>query len=68
MTRQERNELIMKCLSKSRDIDIERAYELADMAVRGDHPDETFSEDECLIFVDYQLLVREYQQSKGDLA
>lgn len=64
MTRQEKDDLIIKCLSNRRDIDIDRAYELANMAIYGHYPDNTFTEDEQMIFVDYRLIVIDYQQNK----
>lgn len=64
MTRQEKHNLIFKCLSQRKDIDVERAYELASMAVEGHYPDDTFTEDEYIVFMDYRLLVIDYQLRK----
>ena len=66
MTRQERNDLIEKCLSVRRDIDLDRAYELASMAVHDQYPDDNFTEDEYWIWLDYRLIVLNYQIDKGD--
>lgn len=70
MTQQEKNELFLLCLSKSKNISIDRAYELADMAIRGDYSglDETIDDDEWEAFVEYREIVRGYQRSKGDSA
>ena len=68
MTQQEREELIFKLLSMRRDIDVWVAYDLADMAIRGQYPDDTFSGEECLVFADYRLIVGRYLQQEGDLA
>lgn len=64
MTRQEKHDLIFKCLSQRRNIDIERAYDLASMAVEGHYPDHTFTEDEHIAFMDYRLFVIDYQLRK----
>lgn len=68
MTQQERQDLIFKLLSKRKDIGIDVAYDLADMAIRGQYPDDTFTEEECLVFADYRLIVCRYLQQEGDLA
>ena len=64
MTRQEKNKLIMKCLSKRLYIDIERAYDLANMAIEGPYPYDILTEDEWNIFIYYRLIVRDYQLRK----
>lgn len=66
MTRQEKNELLMKCLSSRKNIEIERAYELADMAIHEQYPDDTFSVDEQMVFVDYRLIVIDYLLTKSE--
>lgn len=69
MTRQERNDLLLKCLSvKLTDVGIARAYDLANMAIDGVWPDETFDENECEAFVVYRLIVRNHQQHRRDSA
>lgn len=61
MTRQQKNDLIMKCISNRRDIDIDRAYLLADMAIQGEYPPgDSFSDDEQMIWIDYRLIVAKY--------
>ena len=64
MTRQEKDELIMKCLSKRLYIDIERAYDLANMAIEGAYPYDILTDDEWDIFIYYRLIVRHYQLKK----
>lgn len=65
MTPNEKNELLMLCLSKSRNISVDRAYELADMAIRGDYSglDETVDDNEWEAFTYYREIVRRYQRS-----
>ena len=60
MTSQEKNDLIMKCLSKRRNINIDRAYELAIMAIEGRYPDEGFDEDECEVWSEYRWVLKAY--------
>ena len=69
MTVEEKNELLMICLSKSKNISIDRAYELADMAIRGDYSglDETTDDDEWEAFVEYREIVRGYQRSETNV-
>ena len=68
MTREERNYLIEKCLSKRKNIDLDKAYELAVMAIYDQSPDDNFTEDEYFIWLDYRLIVLNYQIEKGDSA
>lgn len=60
MTSQEKNDLIMKCLSKRRKIGIDRAYELAKMAIEGRCPGEEFDEDELEVWYEYRWFVKPY--------
>lgn len=39
------------------DIDLDTAYTLADMAVRGEHPDEKFSKEECILWSKYRFWI-----------
>lgn len=68
MTRQERHDLIEKCLSIRRDIDLDRAYGLASMAVHDQFPDHTFTEEDWDVWTDYRVIVLEYQIENGDSA
>lgn len=68
MTQLEKSELIIKCLARRRDIDIDRAYELAYMAIAGHYPDATFDADECDVFADYRLIVVNYLLERLDSA
>lgn len=58
MTSQKKNDLIMKCLSNRRNIGIDRAYELARMAIEGRYPDEGFDEDERDVWYEYWWLIK----------
>lgn len=65
-------ELIATLMQKRiRNLVIERAYVLADMAVRGEYPDEKFSDKECEIWNHYrywvEIINNETQQNR-DLA
>lgn len=68
MTRQERYDLIEKCLSNRKNIELDRAYVLARMAVHDQYPDDSFTEDEYYIWLDYRLIVLNYQIHRGDSA
>ena len=51
-------ELIIALLQKRvADIAIERAFELADMAVKNKYPDDTFSEAEIRLWSNYRFLL-----------
>ena len=68
MTRQEKGRLIETCLSKSRDIDLDRAYLLASMAVYGQILDDSYTDDEYRVWSDYRNIVLGYQRSERDSA
>lgn len=68
MTRQEKGRLIETCLSKSRDIDLDRAYLLASMAVYGQPLDDNYTDDEYRVWSDYRNIVLGYLESKRDSA
>lgn len=58
-------ELIAMMMQKRiKDLAIERAYLLADMAVRGEIPDERFSEKECEVWNNYRFWVEFYKCSE----
>lgn len=60
MTSQKKNDLILKCLSKRRNIDIDRAYELAIMAIEGRSPGEEFDEHEREVWYEYRWIIKAY--------
>ena len=63
----DRFELIAILMQKRiRDLAIERAYTLADMAVRGEYPDERFSEKECEIWNKYRFWVEVINSMKSE--
>jgi hypothetical protein len=61
MTSQKKNDLIMKCLStRQRHVSIDRAYELAKMAIEGRCPGELFDEYEREVWYEYWWFVKPY--------
>ena len=65
-------ELVATLMQKRiRDLAIERAYTLADMAIRGECPDENFSDKECEIWNKYRYwveVIKNETQQNRDLA
>ena len=64
MTQQARNDLIEECLAKRIDIDLNRAHELASMAVDNQYPDDSYTEEESYIWVCYRLIVMNRRLTK----
>lgn len=61
-----RFELITMLMQKHvEDIAIDRAYMLADMAIRGEYPDEDFSEEECSLWINYRFLIRQINKTNS---
>lgn len=58
MTKQqrERNEAIMERFRNHGKIEIGRVFALADMALRGEYPDGSFSDDECNIWSEFRFV------------
>ena len=60
-------ELITILMQKRiRDIAIERAYTLAEMAIRGEYPDEGFSAEECEIWSNYRFLIKNVNNANSE--
>ena len=57
----QKNEKIMERWANHGKIDIGRVFILADMARNGEHPDGTFSDDECNIWSEILNVVESYE-------